>query len=605
MPRSLAGTASKSPSANGPPSPKRWGRTQSPQAPAAGGPRAMLRELSVQNLALIEDIRVELEGGYCVWTGETGAGKSLLLTALGLVLGGKASAELIRSGKTEARAAAVFEIVDSDLRAEIETILGGALDDDQLIVTRRLAAEGRGGAQANGLPVPISTLQKLGERLVDIHGQLEGRALLEPSEQRSLLDAYGGLGDQLGAYEQARQAHESLRRRREALVDSAETRRRERALLEFERDELEAAEPQPGEYQELAREAIRLQHADQIRSAAARGYSLLYEADRSAQDLITHVARGLEPLARTAAEIAEAVSTLERLAGETREVAFTLRHVEQCCDDDPDRIEEVEARMAVYRRLAARFRCAPDELADRRAAIEAKLGDLEDDDSALREIDAPLAAAWAELKIAASCLTAGRRKVAADFGRIIQKRLKPLGLEAAALSVTVETRALDEDPRAAGPPAAGPDRVEMLFSANPGEDPRPLRKIASGGELARVTLAIKTVLAAVDRVPTLVFDEIDAGVGGRLGSALGKSLAELARRHQVICVTHLPQLASHADRHWVIRKQVARGRSRTLITPLSDSERVDELAAMLRGDSAAEGTRHEARAMLREAQDSH
>ena len=211
------------------------------------------------------------------------------------------------------------------MRAEIEAILGGALDDDQLIVTRRLAAEGRGSAQVNGLPVPVSTLQKLGERLVDIHGQLEGRALLEPFEQRALLDAYGGLGEQLRAFEQARQAHESLRRRRQALVDSAETRSRERALLEFERDELEAAEPQPGEYQELAREASRLQHADQIRAAAALGYSLLYEADRSAQDLITHVARGLEPLARTAAEIAEAVSTLERLAGETREVAFTLR----------------------------------------------------------------------------------------------------------------------------------------------------------------------------------------------------------------------------------------------------------------------------------------
>jgi DNA repair protein RecN (Recombination protein N) len=561
----------------------------------------VLRELSVQNLALIEDIQVELEKGYCVWTGETGAGKSLLLTALALVLGGKASAELIRTGKNEARAAAVFEITDPVLRTEVEAVLGGALDDNQLIITRRLAVEGRGRAQVNGLPVPVSTLQKLGERLIDIHGQLEGRALLDPSEQRALLDAYGGLDERLRAYAQARQAHENLRRRRQALFDSAETRRRERALLEFERDEIEAADPRAGEYHDLAREATRLQHADQIRSAALLGYSLLYEADHSVQDVLTHVARTLEPLSRTAAEIDEAVSTLERLAGEAREVAFTLRDIEQGCDDDPDRIEEVEARMALYRRLATRFRCAPDELADRRVAIEAKLSALEHDDSALREIDQPLAAAWADLEEAAATLTAGRRKVAAEFGRVIQKRLKSLGLEEASLCVMIETRALDQDPAAPAPPEAGLDRVEMLISANPGEEPRPLRRIASGGELARVTLAVKTVLAAVDRVPTLVFDEIDAGVGGRLGSALGKALAELARHHQVICVTHLPQLASHADRHWVIRKQVARGRSRTVITPLSQTERVDELAAMLRGDSAAEGTRREARAMLQEA----
>jgi DNA repair protein RecN (Recombination protein N) len=562
----------------------------------------VLRELSVQNLALIEDIQVELDKGFCVWTGETGAGKSLLLSALGLVLGGKTSADLIRTGKSEARAAAVFEVADPDLRADVEAILGGALDDDQLIISRRLSSAGRGGAQVNGLPVPVATLKKLGERLVDIHGQREGRALLEPSEQRTLLDAYGGLGERLRAYHEARQAHENLRRRRQALVESAQTRERERALLEFERDELEAAEPRPGEYQELAREASRLQHADQIRSAAATGYSLLYEADQSAQDLLTHVARGLEPLARTAAEFAESVSTLERLAGEAREVAFTLRDIAERWDDDPERLEEIEGRMALYRRLALRFHCAPDDLADRRAAIITRLSALEHDDSAQGAIEQPLTAAWRQLTEAGGLLSADRRRVAGDLGRMIQERLKPLGMEAASLCVTVASDALDDDPTAAAPAEAGLDRVEMLFSANPGLEPRALRNIASGGELARVTLAVKTVLAAVDRVPTLIFDEIDAGVGGRLGSALGKALAELALHHQVICVTHLPQMASHADRHWVIRKQVARGRSSTVITPLSEADRVDELAAMLRGDSAAEGTRREARAMLQEAQ---
>jgi DNA repair protein RecN (Recombination protein N) len=562
----------------------------------------VLRELSVQNLALIEDVHIELEGGYCVWTGETGAGKSLLLTALGLVLGGKASAELIRSGKSEVRAAAVFEIADADLRNEIETILGGPLEDDQLIITRRIAMQGRGGAQVNGLPVSVATLQRLGKQLVDIHGQDEGRALLDPDQQRTLLDAYGGLSDSLSTYQKARQSHEELRRKRQTLLDSVQTRQRERALLEFERGELAAAEPTPGEYDELGREAHRLQNAEQIRTAAATGYSLLYEADRSAQDLLKRVARTLEPLAQAATELAEAAVTLDRLADETREVAFSLRDLEKGWDDDPSRLDDIETRLALYRRLSARFHCPPDALADRLAAIESTRIALDQDDADLVSLDQPLALAWSAVARAAGRLTGSRRKISKDFARAVQRRLKPLGLNGARLTVDVVTRELGDDPLASPAPESGADRVEILFSANPGEEPRPLRKIASGGELSRLTLAVKTVLAGVDRVPTLVFDEIDTGVGGRLGSTLGMALSELSRHHQVICVTHLPQLASFADRQWGIRKQVERGRSRTTITPLDHAERVEELALMLRGDSAAEGTRQEALAMLREAQ---
>jgi DNA repair protein RecN (Recombination protein N) len=562
----------------------------------------VLRELSVQNLALIEDVCVQLEEGYCAWTGETGAGKSLLLTALALVLGGKASGDLIRSGKTEARAAAVFEIGEKVLRTEIETVLGGSLDDDQLIITRRFSSQGRGSAQVNGMPVTIMMLQKLGNRLVDIHGQLEGRALLDPDRQRELLDAYGGLESRVGAYRNARQIHETLRHKRQSLLDSAVARQRERALLEFERDELAAADPKAGEHDELAHEAHRLKSADLIRTAAASGYSVLYEADHSVQDLLTSVARMLEPLARAAPELANGASTLERLADEAREVAFMLRDLGQGWDDSPGRLDDVESRMALYRRLAARFHCGFDDLAPRLAAIDAKLSELDDNDADLLALDEPLAKGWKTLRRAAGQLTAARGKVAKDFARVFQKRLKPMGLAGSRLTVAVETRQMGDDPSAPAPLESGADRVEMLFSANPGEEPRPLRKIVSGGELSRLTLAAKTVLAAVDHVPTLVFDEVDAGVGGRLGSALGRALSQLARHHQVICVTHLPQMASYADHQWVIRKRIERGRSRTTITALSEAERIDELATMLRGDSAAEGTRQEAMAMLLEAQ---
>ncbi|WP_337174846.1 DNA repair protein RecN [Paludisphaera sp.] len=563
----------------------------------------MLRELSVRNLATIEDVQIELEDGFCVWSGETGAGKSLLLAALGLVLGGKASADMVRAGKPEARAGAVFEIQSPSLRAELESILGNALDDDALIINRRVSAQGRSAARVNGMPVTIATLQKLAERLVDVHGQYENRALIDPDRQRSLLDAFGGLEEPHRSFIEARDRHAELRRARQALIDGAEARRREKALLEFEFGELAEADPRPGEHDELVRESHVLANAEALRTAAVDGHRLLYEADRSAQEILCRVARTLEPLARDVPELADAAATLERLADETREIAYTLRDLGQDWDDDPARLEDVESRLALYRKLSTRFHRPPDELAALKAETGARLAAIERDETDLKAFDGPLSEAWAEVRRAAAVLTDGRRKTAKDFGKAIQARLKCLGMERARLTVEVESRDLGDDPTAPSPPDSGADRVEMIFLANPGEVPQPLRKIASGGELSRVTLAAKAVLAAVDSVPTLVFDEIDTGVGGRLGSALGKTLAELAKHHQVVCVTHLPQMASYASKQWVIRKRVERGRTRTTIAPLAESERVAELAAMLRGDSAAESTRREAREMLREARE--
>ncbi|MGZ3316201.1 MAG: AAA family ATPase, partial [Isosphaeraceae bacterium] len=365
----------------------------------------MLRELSVQNLALIEDVQVELEGGFCAWTGETGAGKSLLLTALGLVLGGKASADLVRSGKAEARASAVFEIEDQALRGELETILGGVLDEDALIVTRRVSSQGRSSAQVNGMPVTIATLQRLGEQMVDIHGQNEGRALHDPDRQRDLLDAFGALDEPLEAYRRARAAHDGLRRKRQALLDATQARQREKALLEFERDELASANPRPGEHDELVRDSHLLANAEALRAAAAEGYDLLYEADHSAQEILKRVARSLETLADSVPELSGAVATLERLADETREVAYSLRAMGQSWEDNPARLEDIEARLALYRRLAARFHCTADELAARRVETEAKLSSIERDEEDLEHLDAPLAEAFQALKSAAAALS--------------------------------------------------------------------------------------------------------------------------------------------------------------------------------------------------------
>ena len=560
----------------------------------------MLRELSVQNLALLEDARVELREGYCAWTGETGAGKSLLLMALGLVLGGKGSSDLVRLGKDEARASAVFDLGDDDaLRDDVGAILGGPLDDSDLIVTRRIGANGRSTAHVNGMPVPVSTLRKLGPRLIDLHGQHETRSLLDPDRQRALLDAFGNLDNTLSAYRQARASHDAIRRRRSALIEAADRRSRDRELLSFEREELAEAEPKPGEYEAIGREARRHAESASIREAAEEGVALLYEIEGSAQALLSRVGRRLESLAGSVPELAGAAATLHQMATDVREVAFALRSLADQSSDDPDRLEHLESRLALYRKLGHRFRCAPDALADRLSSIEAELSAIGRDEDDLQRLDAPIAEAWDALKSVAAALSESRRKACKSFARAVRSHLKALNLESSRLEVVVEHFAMGDDPSAAPPPEAGADRVEILFAPNPGEPPRPLRKIASGGELSRLMLAIKTVLAGVDRVPTLVFDEIDAGVGGRLGAVLGRTLATLAMHHQVICVTHLPQMASFATHQWAIRKRTARGRTRTTVEKLVDGARVAELAAMLRGDSAAETTKREALAIAR------
>ncbi|ADV62706.1 DNA repair protein RecN [Isosphaera pallida ATCC 43644] len=561
----------------------------------------MLLEVSVKNLALIEDARVELKPGLCAWTGETGAGKSLLLTALGLVMGAKASPELVREGKEEARASAVFDLSDPLLKGEVEAVLGGEIEEETLIVTRRLGAQGRSWAHVNGVPVTAATLKALSSHLLDLHSQQDARALADPDRQRGWLDAFGKLEPLRLRYCEARAVHAALLQRRRELVESAEQRDRELELLRFECEELAAARPVVGEYEELQREARRLANARRFREAVQGGHHWLYEADGSAVERIQKVARDLHPLSADAPELAELAETLERLADETREAAYALRSLGRAWTDDPRRLDEIETRLALYRKLAGRFRRDPDELADHLVHLQHRLDNLERAAADLDALDSPLNAAWNELRQTAADLSAARSRAARVLARDVQNHLKDLALPEARLTIEVATAPLGDNPTMASPPEHGVDRVEFLFAPNPGEPPRPLRKIASGGELARVTLAIKTVLADADRVPTLIFDEIDAAVGGRLGASLGRKLSELARHHQIICVTHMPQLASFAAHQWVIRKETRDGRTLTTITALDETERIEELAAMLRGDSVADGTRREVRAMLAEA----
>jgi DNA repair protein RecN (Recombination protein N) len=558
----------------------------------------MLRELSVQNLALIEDVRVELEPGFCVWTGETGAGKSLLLGAVGLLLGERGSADLLRSGAEELRITGRFELDCAEVRSEIEGILDSSLEDGEVILARRLTRNGRSHAYVNDQPVALNTLKQIGSRLVDVHGQRETASLLEPAYQLQVLDEFGNLQKVRQVYLDVAAKLRETRRRYNALCAERQQRQRELALLRFERDELDQAHLEPGEAAELARERERLANAQELQAFAEAGHAALYEDEGSVIERLGRVKREAEAWAEADPELAEVVERLEALHAEVQDVAHTLRKLGDRWEADPERLGEVEARLQLLRKLQTKYRKSVDELIVYRVGLdeqEAKLQQAEDD---LDSLEGELGTLFRHLKEAAAELSKQRAKVARKLAAETQKQLADLGMTGARLGAELAPIPLGDDPATAEVPAWGTDELELTLAANPGEPARPLRKVASGGELSRTMLALKTVLAGHDHPSTLVFDEIDANVGGRLGDVLGQKLAALGQTHQVICVTHLPQVASYARHHWTIRKTRARGRTLTQIAPLEESDRLEELASMLRGEARSATTRQEVAAML-------
>jgi DNA repair protein RecN (Recombination protein N) len=564
----------------------------------------MLRELAVQNLALIEDVRVELHPGFCAWTGETGAGKSLLLGALGLLLGERGSADLIRTGADELRVTGRFDLTLPEQRTLAAEILQSPVEEDDLILTRRLSRSGRSSALVNDMPVAVGTLKRLGEMLVDVHGQRESYSLLQPAFQLELLDAFGKLTDQRKKYDVAASAVRGLRRKFKELTEARAHRQRELSLVRFEREDLDNAKLQPNELVALGKERDTLVHAQSLALFTGTVAARLTDDEGAVDEVLGRLVKEAHRWVGLDAKLQEVSQRLEALRPEVQDLADTCRDLAERFEADPERLEEVEARIALLKKLQARYGKTPDELIAYRGTLDAKERSLQQQEDDLAGIDGELKAAWGELRKAANALSTARAKVAKKLAADAQKHLADLHMRQAKLDAVIEVVPLPDDPMAGDVPASGIDQLELMLTANPGEPARALRKVASGGELSRTMLALKTVLAAHDPVRTLVvFDEIDANVGGRLGDVLGHKLAALGKSHQVLCVTHLPQVASYAAHQWTIRKSTTAKRTATTIAPLtSEDSRVEELALMLRGDSRSETTRKEAVEMLRTAE---
>jgi DNA repair protein RecN (Recombination protein N) len=563
----------------------------------------MLRELSVHNLAIIEDVRVELGRGFSAWTGETGAGKSLLLGAIGLLLGERGSADLIRTGQDELRVTGVFELDHEEQRTAVAALLQQDSTDGELVLTRRLTRSGRSAALVNEVPVSVGTLKKLGEMLVDVHGQRESYSLLQPAYQLEVLDAFGKLTPKRAVYRTAAERVRELRQRRNALVNDRQMRQRELSLLRFERDELDAAKLIAGELPKLNSERERLLNAQELAEFHTRVAGGLGDDEGCVAEILARLAKEAHVWGRIDPEIAGLAKRLEGLKPEILKLASESRRSAEEYEPDPERLDTVERRLQFLKKLEVKYGKPGDELIRYRDGLAEREQGLQRQEDDLAGIDGELETAFRTVRQAAEDLSKARAKVAKKMAAEAEKQLADLGMPQAKLDAELAPVALGEDPGSGELPADGADHLELVLTANPGEPPRPLRKVASGGELSRTLLALKTVLAAYDPVRTLVvFDEIDANVGGRLGDMLGRKLAALSESHQVLCVTHLAQVASFAAKQWSIRKATTGKRTSTAIIPLeTDEARIEELAQMLRGSARTETTLKEAAEMLKAA----
>jgi DNA repair protein RecN (Recombination protein N) len=571
-----------------------------------GMDRPRLEEMRIRALGVIEDAVVELSPGFTVVTGETGAGKTMVVTSLGLLLGGKADPALVRNGAERAVVEGRVADADGSPAAQRAVEAGAELDDGALLISRTVSAEGRSRAHVGGRSVPLSLLASLGEDLIAVHGQTDQQRLLQPARQRGALDRYAGdpvalpLVDYQTAFRRLREVTAQL----EELTTRARERAQEADLLRFGLDEVAAAEPLAGEDLELAAESERLGHADALSSAANQAHAALAgePADPDAVDagtLLAQARRAMESVRHHDPRLAALADRLGEVGYLLGDIAGDLAGYADDLDADPARLAAVEERRAVLAHLVRKYANGGGtggsegglaEVLEWAETAAERLTELDGDDDtigALEEEQEQLRGTVSEL---AAQLTTARRTAAEDFAKAVTAELTELAMPHARVSFGI-TPAADFGPY-------GVDEVEVLLAPHPGAPPRPIAKGASGGELSRVMLAVEVVFAGADPVPTYLFDEVDAGVGGKAAVEVGRRLARLARTSQVIVVTHLPQVAAFADRHLVVEKTVDGTVTRSGVTTLSDVERVRELSRMLAGLEDSELGRAHAEELL-------
>lgn len=555
----------------------------------------MLAEINIRNFAIIDHLAVEFGQGMTVLSGETGAGKSILVDALSLILGERADGDAVREGAERSDISARFTLADAPAASAwlAEHELDG---DDECVIRRVVAREGRSRGWINGTPMPVRELRALGECLVDIHGQHAHQSLLKRDAQRALLDEYGDHRCALTAVAEAAQALKATRTAvaRIEQIDSAGDSRLD--LLRYQVSELETLALGADEYNALEAEHQRLASAERLIEDGQRALGLLHEAEEgAASDRLGAAERLLGELAT----IDNGFDALAELVGgaliQAQEAADGLRRHVENLDTDPQRFREVESRLEAIQDIARKHQVAPSELAALGEQLTAELAELEGAGKKLAELKQTEIEQTAAYDAAAAQLSAARQQAAQPLGEAITNIIRDLGMPEGQFSARVRSQASDR----ANP--TGTDHIEFLIAANPGQSARPLERVASGGELSRISLAIEVIAASRTRVPTLVFDEVDTGIGGGVAEIVGRQLRRLGAAGQSLCVTHLPQVAAQAEHHLHVNKQVRSGQTTTQINNLDAEDRIEELARMLGGVELTAQTRAHAADMIHRA----
>jgi len=558
----------------------------------------VLLELRVENYAVIDSLAVEFAPGLNLLTGETGAGKSILIDALSLLLGDKASTEMVRHGAEKAVISGVFEVDERGLKKILEENGVEPNDDDagQVIVKREIGAGGKGRVFVNNQPATVALLRQLAPRLASIHAQNETILAFDGPARLALLDAYAGLD--LTEMEQKHSAWAGLRDRIAEFERDEQDRLRMADLWNFQKKEIEGAHLQPGEDQRLETEKRVLANAEKLYGAAKAVHELLDEADSSVLSQLGAARKHLEELVRFDLKFQEALTALLGAKAAIEDVSATARDYAEEIDASPERLAEVEDRLALLDRLKRKYGSTVDEVIAYGEDVARKVNELENREDILRDLKKQLDSAAAAYLSAAQTISRKRYSVAKELQKLVEAEINELAMKA---QFKIEVSGGDEPENWT---ATGFDSVIYSISPNPGEPLRPVEQIASGGELSRVMLALKATIEAGKKSKshgqrTLVFDEIDTGIGGRAAEAVGKKLKSLARANQVLCITHLPQIASFADHHYLIEKREAAGRAKTNVRPLSNDERTEEVARMLSGAKLTETSRQHAEQLLK------
>ncbi len=569
----------------------------------------MLRELHISNLAVIADANVELSPGLNCFTGQTGAGKSLVLGALELLLALRSPQNMLRSGSHEARVTGVFHLASPKLRQTVADLTDLPLaDEPDMILARRIHDSGRTSASVNGHPLNGAMLKSIGETLADIHGQHDAQYLLKPGNQLAMLDDFAGCSDLADNFRALHRQRREIQDRLHQLAASESLRRQQLDLFEFQAAEIDEAAFTIGEQENLENRHRLLSNMEKIKRQAAAAYEALYDQEGAVVGRLKAITGILLDAAELAGEISPIAAQVRDAAVSLDDAAFALRHMMDRLELDPDELSRVAERLNLLNRLLNKYCGSGGSLTDLmqyRVAIGEDISRLQAADQDSTQNRQQVVELEHQLSAVGARLAAKRRAGADKLVGLVQGHLTELGMKEARLHLHFQPAANDAARLAASdgvldsfPLPTGLEIVDILIAPNPGQEPRPLRKIASGGELSRVMLAIKSIMAQPDRVSVLVFDEIDANVGGRMGTVLGEKLRALARHHQVLCITHLPQIAAFADRHIRIRKIVENGESFTTVEPLEGEDRIHELAEMISGKQITETSLAQARELL-------